>query len=120
MCLERGVELRGLNMRFFSVLVLCVLASSAFARDVTGKIANLVSWKDGHSWVVIENGPANGCSDAYSYSLGTWGQDARAQNMLSVALAAFMAGRSVHLSTANGVCDGGQEQVTFIELISGS
>jgi hypothetical protein len=99
------------------ILIVFSIDSAAFARDVTGKIVDLITWSDGHSFIKIENGPINGCSSQYFYSLGVKGQDVKAENMLSVALAAYMGNRNVHLVTADGSCQGGQEKIVAIQLL---
>jgi hypothetical protein len=96
------------------------MASSVSARVVTGKIVDLVSWLDGHSVIKIENGPVNGCAGQYYYSLGVRGQDVKAEPMLSIALAAYMADKSVQLSTSDGVCQGGEEKITNIRVLKAS
>jgi hypothetical protein len=98
-------------------LILLSIGSHALARDVTGKITDLITWSDGHSFIKIENGPVNGCSSQYYYSLGVKGQDVKAETMLSVALAAYMGNRSVHLVTNDGSCQGGQEKLVAIQLL---
>lgn len=103
-------------MRVFWAVSLLVFTSQVLARDVTGKITELISYSDGHSFIAIENGPANGCTDLYHYSLGVKGQDVKAENMLAIALSAYMAGKPVHISTSDGDCQGGQEKITFIKL----
>lgn len=58
------------------------------------------------------------CSSQYYYSLGKQGTNAYTNGVLAVALAAHAAGKSVHISSADGSCVGGEEKVTFIKLQS--
>lgn len=93
------------------------ICNVSYARTFSGKIIDMVTWSDGHTAIKIENGPNNGCSQIQYYSLGVKGQDPKAEPMLSVALAAYMAGRSVQVSTTDGVCQGGQEKITQLKLL---
>ena len=102
----------------FSVMFYIVIGiSNANARTLSGKIVDMVTWSDGHTAIRIENGPQNGCTSPDYYSIGVIGQDVKAEPMLSVALAAYISGRSVNLATADGVCQGGQEKVTALRLL---
>ena len=94
-----------------------VLSASSQAADITGKIVELVTWNDGHSFIKLDNGPANGCSSQYYYSLGKKSVDVKAEPMLSIALAAYMASRTVSISSTPGDCQGGQEKLINIRLL---
>jgi len=97
-------------------VVLMFVVSHASARQLTGKIIDLIGWSDGNTAIKIQNGPINGCSGQYYYSLGIKGQDVKAEAMLSIALTAYTTNRSVTLSTSDGVCQGGQEKINAIQL----
>ncbi len=94
------------------------LSLSVHAKTVTGKIVDLISWNDGHTVIKIENGSVNGCPSQYYYSLGVRNQDVQAENMLSVALAAYMSNRTVSLSTNDGVCQGEEEKLNHIRILN--
>jgi hypothetical protein len=110
-----------MSMKVINNIALMMLAMSCSAavsaRMITGKIVDMISWDDGHTFIKIENGPTNGCSDQYSYSLGVRGLDVKAESMLSIALSAYIAGRSVTIVTEDGSCQGGQERIRFIQLL---
>ena len=97
-------------------LIILVLSTTASARVVTGKINDLMVWNDGHVLIKIENGPINGCSGQYYYSLGKQGTNPYTDGMLSVALAAYVSGKTVTISSSDAVCVGGEEKVIYIKL----
>lgn len=98
------------------LIVLTSLTAAASAREVTGKIIDMISWHDGHTIVRLETTTINGCGGKYFYSLGIKGQDTKAEPMLSVALGAYLANRTVKISTVDGSCQGGEEKVVSIQL----
>jgi hypothetical protein len=108
-------------MKFYKKLLLtvmvCSVSFSASARVVTGKIADLITWQDGHTVIKIQGGPVNGCSSQYYYSLGIKGTDIKAEPMLSVALAAYLAGKTVTISTNDASCQGGEEKVAYLKVL---
>lgn len=104
------------NQLAFTLITLFFLISNVQARDMTGNITDLLSWLDGHSVIRIENGPKNNCWNPNYYSLGVRGQDVKAPNMLSIALAAIMQQKPVHINTVDGSCQGGEEKITFISI----
>jgi hypothetical protein len=91
-------------------------ATSVEARDFSGKITDLVTWSDGHSFLTVENGPTNPCGGNY-YSLGIKSRDVKAEPMLAMALAAYLSNRRVTISTTNGDCQGGQEKIVNIRIL---
>ena len=109
--------MKKIGMLLFSIAVVFV-SISASARNVSGKITDLMVWNDGHVLIKIENEPINGCPSQYYYSLGKQGTNAYTDGMLSVALTAYVSGKSVHISSADGTCIGGEEKVMYIKLQS--
>lgn len=105
------------SIKVVIALAIGFVCSSASARVVTGKIIDLTTWQDGHTVIKIQNGPVNGCSSQYFYSLGVNGTDIKAESMLSVALAAYLAGKTVTISTNDASCQGGEEKVAYIKVL---
>lgn len=103
--------------KFFS-MSLMLFSMSAFAGSVTGKIVDLVTWNDGHSVIKLDSNVTNGCASQSYYSLGIKGKDTKAEPMLSVALAAFISGRRVSVSSNPGGCQGGEEKIVNIRMLS--
>lgn len=108
-----------MKLFFKTVLSLITFSTvvSAQANDITGKIVDLVTWHDGHSVIKLDNGPANGCSSQFYYSLGKKGVDVKAEPMLSIALAAYLSNRTVSISSVHGSCQGGEEKLTNIRIL---
>lgn len=102
----------GISLVFCSLF----LTVSASARDFSGRITDLIVWSDGHSFLTIENAPANPCGSNY-YSLGVKSRDVKAEPMLAMAMAAYMSNRRVTISTADGECQGGQEKIVNIRIL---
>jgi hypothetical protein len=98
------------------ILLMALFTGPVLARTVTGEISVLTTWSDGHSVIKIENGPINGCPAQYYYSLGVKDQDVKAGPMLSIALAAYMGGKPVHITTSDALCQGGEEKIVNISL----
>jgi hypothetical protein len=108
--------------RMTGVFVFCftlAFSASALSRTFSGKIIDLISWSDGHSAIKIESGPLNGCSGSTPeyYSLGVKGQDAKAEPMLSMVLAAYLGERPVRIVTTDGNCQGGQEKINQLQVL---
>jgi hypothetical protein len=99
-----------------ATVVISTLSVPISARTVSGKIDGLITWLDGHTVIRIQNGPQNGCLGGNWYSLGVKGQDVKAEPMLSVALAAYLANRTVTIVSQDGVCQGGEEKLTNIQI----
>lgn len=102
---------------FLAVLIGVGSAFSVSAREFSGKISNLITWQDGHSIISIENAPDNGCMNKKFYSLGVKGKDVKAEPMLTTALAAYLSGRTVRITTENGGCQGGEEKIIYIQVL---
>ena len=101
----------------FAVLTSMLFIAPVEARDVSGKITDLVTWSDGHSFLTVENAPTNPCGGNY-YSLGVKSRDVKAEPMLTMALAAYMSNRRVTISTTDGDCQGGQEKIVNIRILA--
>ncbi len=102
---------------FFAILTSVLFITSAEARDFSGKITDLITWSDGHSFLTVENAPANPCGGSY-YSLGVKSRDVKAEPMFAMALAAYMSNRRVTISTTDGDCQGGQEKIVNIRILT--
>lgn len=101
----------------FAALTSILLIAPVEARDFSGKITDLVTWSDGHSFLTVENAPTNPCGGNY-YSLGVKSRDVKAEPMLTMALAAYMSNRRVTISTTDGDCQGGQEKIVNIRILA--
>ena len=89
----------------------------ASAGEFSGNIENIQVGPDGHAVIKIVNAPTHSCGGALDwYSLGIKGQDIKTELMLSVALAAYMGGKSIHVWTTDHNCADGIEKIDYLRM----
>ena len=83
----------------------------------TARITSVASWSDGHVVVTFSDftGNVNCPHGSNQFSLGLPGSRA-AEQMVPIAMAAFLSGKRVIVRTNNGQCNGAQEIVTYLQV----
>jgi hypothetical protein len=109
-------NLNSLRSKLFpSFLILSLInPSTALAWSSSSTtITSVAVYSDGHVVIRFAGWSGNNACGSDQFSLGTAGSPQQ-RAMHAVALTALSTGKAVAVQTASGVCNGGQEAVTFL------
>ena len=99
-----------------TALALAALPCAARAwNSASTNVTSVAVFSDGHVIVRFAGWSGNNSCGSEYFSLGVSGS-AQQRAMQAVAIAALSTGKTVSVQTAAGVCNGGQEIVTFLQV----